>query len=83
MNNDMVIAGHNYKSSFGQLYKLTTGTTMYFKDVEGNVYKYKCKEILTLAPDAVYEMQTGDWDLTLFTCTYSGANRLTLRFELD
>lgn len=81
-NNNMVIAGHNYKSSFGKLSKLTTGSIAYFKSVDGTVYKYKCKEILTLSENDVYEMQTGDWDLTLFTCTYSGTSRLTLRFEI-
>ena len=81
--NNLVIAGHNYKSSFGKLSSLAVGNIAYFKDVNGTVYKYHCKAIVTLAPNKVYEMQTGDWDLTLFTCTYNGANRVAYRFELD
>lgn len=81
--NNLVIAGHNYKSSFGKLSSLAVGNIAYFKDVNGTVYKYHCKAIETLAPNKVYEMQTGDWDLTLFTCTYNGANRVAYRFELD
>lgn len=81
--NNIVIAGHNYKSSFGKLSNLSVGNIAYFKDVNGTVYKYHCKAIETLAPSKVYEMQTGDWDLTLFTCTYNGANRVAYRFELD
>lgn len=81
--NNLVIAGHNYKSSFGKLSSLAVGNIAYFKDVNGTVYKYHCKAIETLAPNKVYEMQTGYWDLTLFTCTYNGANRVAYRFELD
>lgn len=80
--NNLVIAGHNYKSSFGKLSRLNIGNLVYFKDVNGNVYKYHCKAIETLSPKSVNEMITGDWDLTLFTCTYNGANRIAYRFEL-
>lgn len=80
--NNLVIAGHNYKSSFGKLSRLNIGNLVYFKDVSGNVYKYHCKAIETLSPKSVNEMITGDWDLTLFTCTYNGANRIAYRFEL-
>lgn len=80
--NNFVIAGHNYKSSFGKLSKLAVGNIAYFKDVNGNVYKYHCKAIETLSPNSVNEMVNGDWDMTLFTCTYNGANRVAYRFEL-
>lgn len=80
--NNLVIAGHNYKSSFGKLSRLTTGSLVYFKDASGNIYKYHCKKIETLSPKSVREMVTGDWDLTLFTCTYDGTNRVAYRFEL-
>lgn len=80
--NNIVIAGHNYKSSFGKLSSLKVGNIVYFKDVNGAVYKYHCKSIETLSPKSVNEMVTGDWDLTLFTCTYNGTNRVAYRFEL-
>ena len=80
--NNIVIAGHNYKSSFGKLSSLKVGNIVYFKDVNGAVYKYHCESIETLSPKSVNEMVTGDWDLTLFTCTYNGANRVAYRFEL-
>lgn len=78
---NLVIGGHNYRYSFGKLSKLNEGSIVYFKNMEGTIYKYKCTEILTLSPQDVYELQTGNWDLTLFTCTYDNRNRLTLRFE--
>ena len=80
--NNIVIAGHNYKSLFGKLTKLSVGNILYFKDLEGNAHKYKCTEILTLNENDVEKMQTGNWDLTLFTCTYRGNQRLTYRFEI-
>lgn len=78
---NFVIAGHNYKSSFGKLSKLSIGNIIYFKDANGAVYKYTCKIIETLSPNAVDEMTTGNWDMTLFTCTYNNAKRLAYRFE--
>ena len=80
---NFVIAGHNYKASFGKLSKLAIGNIAYFKDANGAVYKYKCKAIEVLTPNQVEKMNTGDWDLTLFTCTYNNVNRLACRFELE
>lgn len=79
---NFTIAGHNYKSSFGKLSKLSVGNIAYFKDANGIVYKYTCTKIETLSPNQVEKMTTGNWDLTLFTCTYNNANRLAYRFEL-
>ena len=80
-NGNLVIGGHNYRYSFGKLTKLNVGSIVYFKNMEGKLFKYKCTEVLTLSPQDVYELQTGNWDLTLFTCTYDNRNRLVLRFE--
>ena len=81
--NKMIIAGHNYKYSFGQLSKLNIGSTLYFKTMDGIVYEYKCTDILVLEPNDIEKMKEGNWNLTLFTCTYGGQKRLTLRFGLE
>ena len=52
---------------------------MEFTDVSGAVHRYTVMQVETLAPTAVDEMTGGDWDLTLFTCTYSGQARVTVR----
>ena len=39
------------------------------------------EELETLDADAVDYMSAGDWDLTLFTCTYGGQSRVTIRCE--
>ncbi len=79
LDDDMIIAGHNYKQHFGALSQLRVGDTVNFTDVEGFVYRYQVVELETLDGTAVEEMQAGDWDLTLFTCTYGGQSRVTVR----
>ena len=80
---DLIIAGHNYRSHFGGLKNLTPGDTVRFRDVDGNVFAYTVAEVETLDKYAVAEMEAGDWDLTLFTCTYGGAARVTVRCTAD
>lgn len=76
---DLILAGHNYRSHFGKLQNLAVGDTVRFTDMSGNNFTYMVAERETLAAADVEEMESGDWDLTLFTCDYSGQNRLTVR----
>lgn len=78
---NMVVCAHNYEIHFGLLKNLSYGDEITFTDIDGNVFTYEVKEIVTLQPGAVHEMTTGDWDLTLFTCTIGGATRVTVRCE--
>ena len=75
----LVIAAHNYEQHFARLNLLTAGDTVKFTDVSGTAHRYTVMQVETLAPTAVEEMTGGDWDLTLFTCTYSGQARVTVR----
>jgi sortase A len=80
-NSNMIIAGHSYKAIFGKLNSnLKEGSIVYFKDLSGNVYKYKLKDTEYLLPTDVQQMQTGDWGLTLFTCSYDNQKRIAFRF---
>lgn len=76
---NLVIAAHNYIRHFGPIKHLSVGDEVYFTSMEGVVYPYQVEEIDTLSPAAVEEMTAGDYDLTLFTCTYGGKNRVTVR----
>lgn len=76
---NMVIAGHNYSSHFGNLKNLSQGDTVIFTDVDGNRFHYRVIELETLVPDAVDDLTSGGWDLTLFTCTIGGRSRVTVR----
>ena len=76
---NMVIAGHNYPRHFGSLKKLHQGDEVIFTDIDGNVFNYEVLEVEILEPTAIEEMVSGDWDLTLFTCTVGGQSRVTVR----
>ncbi len=76
---DLVIAAHNYSRHFGNLSKLAPGDAVYFTDMEGTRYTYTAEVIETLEPDAIDEMIDSDYALTLFTCTYGGQMRVTVR----
>lgn len=75
---DMVLMGHNYVSHFGKLSNLQPGDVVRFTDMDGVVTEYEVvgKDLLHAA--AVEEMTSGDFDLTLFTCNYSGNSRVTI-----
>ncbi len=77
--NNFIICAHNYRSHFGSLENLTQGDKVSFKDFDGNVFKYEVLYTEILDNNAVEEMSEGEWDLTLFTCTYGGATRVTVR----
>jgi sortase A len=76
---DMVIAGHNYSSFFGELKDLEAGDKVTFTDAEGNEFNYEVDEIDLLSPWQVDEMDSGEYPLTIFTCNYSGRQRVTVR----
>lgn len=78
---DLILMAHNYASHFGKLKNLRQGDFVRFTDESGNVFSYTVVELETLMPTAVEEMETGDWDLTLFTCTVGGRSRVTVRCE--
>ena len=81
LTDDFVIAAHNYSSHFGFISNLSFGDTVSFIDVRGKQIDYKVELIDTLSPTAVADMTSGEYDLTLFTCTYSGEARVTVRLN--
>ena len=76
---NLVIAGHNYDSHFGRLKNLSAGDEIRFTDMADNPFLYEVAEMEILQPTATEEMQSGDWDLTLFTCTLGGRTRIAVR----
>ncbi len=78
---DLIIAAHNYASHFGTLNRLSIGDELTFTDGVGNMFHYTVAEVTTLDGTAIEEMRSGDWDLTLFTCTVGGKARVTVRCE--
>lgn len=80
--NNMIIAGHNYKQFFGSLSELANGDEVIFTDIDGNRFQYTVSLVEQLPGTAIEEMEAGDWDLTLFTCNFSGNARVTARCRL-
>ena len=82
--NNLVIAAHNYRSHFKYLGQLKPGALVMLSDMEGHKYKYTVASIETLqATETEKVKDTGD-DLILYTCTYSGNNRIVVRcFEAE
>lgn len=78
---DIVIMAHNYKKHFGRLFELTVGDSVTFTDMEGHTVYYEVAALDVLNPEDVDDMTAGDFDLTLFTCTYSGEARITVRCD--
>lgn len=79
---DLIICGHNYERHFGNLKNLESGDEIIFTDVNNNVFTYQVEEVIILQPTDVEEMvsqESGEWDLTLFTCTIGGRTRVTVR----
>ena len=76
---NLVIAGHNYRTHFYGLKNLQCGDEVLFTDYDGNHFYYRVTEVEVLDATAVEQMQTGHWALTLFTCTYGGQSRVTVR----
>ena len=79
--NNLIICAHNYASHFGRLKTLQPGDTLLFTDMDDQVVSFQMVERETLEPNDEEAMTTGDWDLTLFTCTPGGQTRVTVRFE--
>ncbi len=79
--NDLVICAHNYARHFGRLTELKSGDDVLLTDLDGNVTRYAVVEIQVLGPDQVEDMTSGDYPLTLFTCTYGGKSRVTVRYD--
>ena len=76
---DFVIAAHNYDSHFGRLSELQEGDLVLFTDATGEIHCYEVVLLETLAPTATEEMITSGFDLSLYTCTPGGSNRVTVR----
>ena len=76
---DLVICGHNYTRHFGTLKNLQPGDQVFFTDMDGVTITYDVKEVETLQPTQISGMIESDYDLTLYTCTYGGQSRVTVR----
>ena len=80
---NLIIAAHNYNTHFGRIKNLSPGSVIRFTDIDNNEFIYVVQTMETLPGTAIEEMEAGGWDLSLFTCTYGGASRITIRCSLE
>ena len=80
-DNDLIVCGHNYPEHFGTLPDLQIGSEVIVTDMNGCSFYYEVTNIETLGAYDTNEMEAGQWDFTMFTCTVGGANRVTVRCE--
>lgn len=78
---DLVIAAHNYKNHFGRLGKLSAGDEILFTDMEGGVNTYVVREIKRVEPTDVEAVQDSEYALVLYTCAFSGEERIVVGCE--
>lgn len=78
---DLVIAGHNYDGHFGQLPSLANGDKVYLVNMDGDAIEYEVVATDILDGTDIEEMTSGEYDMSLFTCDYSGRDRITLRCD--
>lgn len=79
---DLIICGHNYAGFFDKLENLNSGDEVIFTDINGNNYYYEVSYTELISgwdSSSMFQGAREDWDLTLFTCTWSGYSRVTVR----
>ncbi|HJA24845.1 MAG TPA: sortase [Candidatus Fournierella merdigallinarum] len=79
LEDDMIIAGHNYSCHFKDIHTLAAGDLVIFTDVIGGVFTYQVESIEVLDGVAGEQLPWDQPGLTLFTCTYSGQQRFVVR----
>lgn len=78
--NDLIICGHNYHP-FSNIKTLDIGADVYLITVSGRTIHYTVSNREEIQPTAIDQMTGGsdEWDLTLFTCNFSGTVRCAVR----
>ena len=79
INDSLVIAGHNYRNHFNPLTRLRKGDSVKLTDMAGVEHFYIVEKIETMSATDIGGMLDSSYDLTLFTCNYSGMARVAVR----
>ncbi|MBR6044440.1 MAG: sortase [Ruminococcus sp.] len=78
---DMVICAHNYSTFFAELDTLESGDEVIYTELSGRQRRYTVgwTELINGWDTAKMTSGSDSWDLTLFTCTWAGYSRVTVR----
>lgn len=80
-NDNLVVAGHNYKTEFDVLFRIKAGDTVTFTDVDGNVFTYTVREFASVTPDDSDTVMNSGYALTMYTCNWDTTERVTVFCE--
>ncbi len=75
---DFVIAGHNYRRHFADLYKLKSGDAVQFTDMDGDTVIYQVAIVTVVDAVDVAAILESTYELILYTCDYTGNNRIAV-----
>ncbi len=76
---NFVIGGHRYRRHFRNIHTLRAGDVVRFTDVTGKEFVYEVLDLETFNAYQAEALCSGDWDLTLYTCTVGGYSRVAVR----
>lgn len=79
LDDTLVIAGHSVRAHFRGLRQIQVGASVVFTNAVGNVILYQVVAVETLGSTEVDKLIHSDYDLTLFTCTPGGVQRVVVR----
>lgn len=76
---NFILMGHSYNTHFGKLTSLKPGDSVFFTDVDGNVFEYIVDHAENIHASDVDGMINSGYALTLFTCNLYSTTRYTVR----
>lgn len=82
-NGGLVILAHNYARHFGRIDSLRQGDAVRLTGAAGQEYEYLVEDVFVMDATEVADMTDSSYDLSLFTCTYGGKARVTVRCMLQ
>lgn len=78
---NLVVAGFNYSGHFARLDELVAGDEVRLVAMDGTEYDYEVAEVDALQNASPDELTSGEFDLTLFTCSYGGGSNIVVRCD--
>jgi sortase A len=78
-SNTLVVGAHNMRGHFLGINTLRAGNRIIILSPDGTEHIFEVVSVETVPPASVREVTHSDYDLTLFTCTYTGQARTVVR----
>lgn len=75
-DSNLIIAAHNYSAHFGKINQLENGDKVQYTDLQNNTYNYCVTAKEKINGSNSEQMQNENYALTLFTCDYTGRDRI-------